>query len=164
MITFDLSRSNISFAISVVTLQSEEIIRDSISQLDNIAEHDLDDEDSYDYVIDNSGTYDDLFKQIWDIVNNDIIFKNITIDLFSTDNCVNYLRLINQTDNSCLYQLCMSNGANNVYRDEDENVVMITPVGGPNIFVNECIEGTDIIPVSMYFNEENERYYIVVEI
>ena len=40
------------------------IERNDVTQLSNVAEHDLDDEESYDFVIDNSGTYDELFEQV----------------------------------------------------------------------------------------------------
>ena len=72
------------------------INRNSVQQLDNIAEHDLDDEEDYDYIIDNSGSYDELFKTIWDIVHEDIVFKNLTIDLYTRDNIDNYLRLVEE--------------------------------------------------------------------
>lgn len=134
------------------------IIRDSISQLDNIAEHDLDDEDSYDYVIDNSGTYDELFEQIWDIVHEDIIFKNIIIDLNSSDNTNNYLRLIESTYEYEKYQICTTNGINNIYVNDDK-LMMINPIGGPTISVNEKIEYTDIVPDEITF--EDDKYYII---
>lgn len=128
------------------------INRNSVQQLDNIAEHDLDDEEDYDYIIDNSGSYDELFKTIWDIVHKDIIFKNLTIDLYTRDNIDNYLRLVEDDDNYTIYQLCLLYKIQKLYRNEG-NITMIDPVGGPIICVGQQIEGTDIIPSKITINE-----------
>ena len=70
------------------------IYRDNVKQLDNIAEHDLDDSEDFDFTIENNGTYDELFKEVWDMVHNNAIFANKTIELDSRDNTNNYLRLV----------------------------------------------------------------------
>ena len=121
------------------------ITRNSVEQLDNVAEHQLDDEENYDYVIDNSGSYDELFTTIWDIIHNDIIFKNKTIELYTRDNINNYLRLVESNEHRDIYQLCLPYKIQKLYRNEGK-ITMIDPTGGPLICVGEKIEGTDIIP------------------
>ena len=121
------------------------IKRDSVQQLDNIAEHDLDDEEDYDYIINNSGSYDELFKTIWDIVHEDIIFKNTTIDLYTRDNIDNYLRLVEVNEHRYIYQLCLPYKIQKLYRNEGK-ITMIDPTGGPLICLGQEIEGTEITP------------------
>ena len=132
------------------------INRNSITQLDNIAEHDLDEEEDYDYIIDNSGSYDDLFKTIWDITQQDIIFKNVTIDLYTRDNIDNYLRLVEENDNRYIYQLCLPYKIQKLYRNEGQ-ITMIDPTGGPIICIGQQIEGTDIIPDYIAIDEHDNR-------
>ena len=132
------------------------INRNSVQQLDNIAEHDLDEEEDYDYIIDNSGSYDELFKTIWDIVHEDVIFKNKTIDLYTRDNINNYLRLAEENDNRCIYQLCLPYKIQKLYRN-DGKITMIDPVGGPIICIGQQIEGTDIIPDWISIDEHENR-------
>ena len=57
------------------------IVRNNVIQLPNIAEHDLDEEDSYDFIIENNEGYDELFKQIWDLVHDNIQEKVLIITL-----------------------------------------------------------------------------------
>ena len=131
------------------------INRNSVQQLDNIAEHDLDDEEDYDYIIDNSGSYDELFKTIWDIVHNDVVFKNLTIDLYTRDNIDNYLRLVEENDYRKIYELCSPYKMQKLYRN-DGKITMIDPVGGPTICTGQIIEGTYISPD--YISIESSNY------
>ena len=131
------------------------INRNSVQQLDNIAEHDLDDEEEYDYIIDNSGSYDELFKTIWDIVHNDVVFKNLTIDLYTRDNIDNYLRLVEENDYRKIYELCSPYKMQKLYRN-DGKITMIDPVGGPTICTGQIIEGTYISPD--YISIESSNY------
>ena len=131
------------------------INRNSVQQLDNIAEHDLDDEEDYDYIIDNSGSYDELFKTIWDIVHNDVVFKNLTIDLYTRDNIDNYLRLVEENDYRKIYELCSPYKIQKLYRN-DGKITMIDPVGGPTICTGQIIEGTYISPD--YISIESSNY------
>lgn len=117
------------------------ITRDSIKQLENVAEHDLDDVDDYDYIIDNSGTYSDLFNNIWNIVHENIEFRNNTETLYTRENINNYLRLIQRNDNEDIYKLCVSNKINELYRSNGE-ITYINPVGGPQICIGTPIDGT----------------------
>ena len=131
------------------------INRNSVQQLDNIAEHDLDDEEDYDYIIDNSGSYDELFKTIWDIVHEDIVFKNVTIDLYTRDNIDNYLRLVEENDYRKIYELCTPYKIQKLYRN-DGKITMIDPVGGPTICAGQIIEGTYLSPD--YISIESSNY------
>lgn len=133
------------------------INRNSVQQLDNIAEHELDDIEDYNYIIDNSGSYDELFKTIWDIVHNDVIFKNKTIELYTRDNIDNYLRLVqNGNSDNTIYQLCLPYKIQKLYRNEGK-ITMIDPVGGPLICVGQEIEGTDITPDYISIDEHENR-------
>ena len=137
------------------------ITRNSIKQLDNIAEHDLDDQEDYDYIIDNSGSYDELFKTIWDIIHQDIIFENHTIDLYTRDNIDNYIRLVEISTYNYIYQLCIPYKIQKLYKS-DGKITMIDPVGGPLICVGQQIEGTDIIPDFISIDEhENHNDFLI---
>ena len=113
-------------------------------------------------MIDNSGTYDELFDSIWNIVHNDIIFKNDTIDLYTRDNIDNYLRLINETDEYYFYMLCLPYSIQKLYKDSGK-ITMIDPVGGPIICVGQTIEGTDIIPyeIQSYHPDYTNMFLII---
>ncbi len=57
--------------------KNKEMVKEIDDNTPDIVDWDwLDDEEEYDYIIDNSGSYDELFKTIWDIVHNDVVFKN----------------------------------------------------------------------------------------
>ena len=137
------------------------INRNSVQQLDNIAEHDLDEEEDYDYIIDNSGSYDQLFKTIWDITHEDVIFKNITIDLYTRDNIDNYLRLVEENEHRFIYQLCLPYKIQKLYRNEGR-ITMIDPVGGPIICLGQTIEGTYITPDYISIDEHENRNEFLV--
>lgn len=135
------------------------ITRNSISQLDNIAEHQLDDEE-YEYVINNSGSYDELFDQLWDLTHNDIQFKNITISLENSEGINNYLRLIDQSTTHNIYRLCSSQKILHLYKSND-TIIEINPVGGPCISINQEIDGTNIIPEQITYEPDGEYFEIL---
>ena len=148
------------------------IVRDSIQQLDNIAEHDLDDVEDYDYIIDNSNTYNNLFETVWNIVHNDLEFKNQGYNLYTRDNINNYLRLVKQIsrDNETynIYKLCIPFNVQQVYKQNNE-ISAINLTGGPLICLNEPIDiveetEEDIIPVKIVFNEESKQYLIYTKV
>jgi len=118
------------------------ITRDGVSQLDNVAEHDLDDQDDFDYTIENNSDYESLFYQIWDMVQDNVEFKNITYQLMSHDRSDNYIvlkevREVNdQTHNT--YLLKSEYGTSRVCH-EDGNIVAIDPSGGPMISVGDYL-------------------------
>lgn len=124
------------------------INRDSVKPLDNIAEHNLDSSYDYDYTIDNNSTYTDLFKQIWDLVHDEVIFNNETIDLQTNEQVDNYLRLIDQDDEYDYYKVVAEHGTVSERRDNGQ-IISINMIGGPMISICEMIPGTDISPVSI---------------
>ena len=71
---FDFIRKNHGILINV--------LRNDVDQLENIAEHDLDYiDDDFDFTIDNSGTYDDLFiGDYWTI--NGVNWRIVAIDYY----------------------------------------------------------------------------------
>ena len=140
--------------VNAITMTIE---RDGIQQLDNIAEHDLDDETGYDYVIDNSGSYDYLFEQVYNIVHDNIIFQNYTINLPTRDNVNNYLRKISDTE----FMLCAPIGLQKAYHAADGTFSMIDPVGGPSICVDELLfEGKHVNTITMNDDGEHQQYII----
>lgn len=147
------------------------ITRDSVKQLDNIAEHDLDNIENYDYVIDNSSSYDDLIQNVWNIVHENIEFSNITETLYTRENINNYLRLIkveNEYDDIIeTYKLCVSNTINELYRTNGE-ITYINPIGGPQICVGDVIDGTKsnnhpngLIPEKIVMDELTGKFLII---
>lgn len=120
------------------------ITRDGVSQLDNIAEHDLDNQDDYDFEIDNSGTYEELFLQVWNMVHDNIEFQNNVILLDSRDGTDNYIRLIKDDKDSQIYKLCPEYSTQRVSHSGPD-IIMIDPVGGPAIFVNSRVDGTNLM-------------------
>ena len=116
------------------------IFRDSIEQLDNVAEHELDAIEEYDFVIDNSRGYDELFQEVWDLVHDNIEFKNVTYSLYTRDNIDNYIRLYQETDDELIWKLCVPYGIQKIYKDESNNIKLIDPIGGPTIYMNEYLD------------------------
>lgn len=134
------------------------ITRDDVKQLDNVAEHDLDDEEDYDFIIDNNGTYEDLFKQVWDMVHDNIEFSNITETLMSRDGTDNYIRLVDESDSELVYKLCPQYHIQSVSHSGTD-IVKIDPSGGPCIFTNSYIEGSNIYVNKIEFIED-KGYFI----
>lgn len=116
------------------------ITRNGVQQLDNIAEHDLDYEDGFDFIINNDGTYDELLVTLWNLVHNNDIFKNITYQLPSHDMTVNCLRKLSDNKWYCCFE-------NNILRTGHENgkIISIDPSGGPMLSVGMHLEGIGII-------------------
>lgn len=131
------------------------IVRPEVVALDNVAEHDLDDEDRYTYIIENDGTYDDLFQQVWDLVHSETVFRNITTDLYTRDNVDNYLRKI--ADDS--WQICSPYNVNRLHHTNG-NISMVDLVGGPAISINECIPGTTVVPERIELDENGTKFII----
>ena len=143
------------------------IIRDSVEQLNNVAEHNLDDMESFDYIIDNSNGYDELFKEVWDLVNNNICFKNITTNLITREDINNYLRLIdsNMNENEFLWEICTSYSVQKIYKD-DELIKIIDLTGGPIITVNEQLETSEfnLFIKQIKYDDEINKFYILASI
>ncbi|MCH5167460.1 MAG: hypothetical protein J1F35_06145 [Erysipelotrichales bacterium] len=113
------------------------IVRNDISQLNNIAEHDLDEENDYDFIIENDGSYEELWNQVWDMVISHEIFKNEIVRLSSHDSTNNYLRLIKtySTGDRKIYKLCMEYSCARISHNEDGSIGMIDPSGGPSLYI-----------------------------
>lgn len=138
------------------------ITRNNVEQLDNIAEHDLDDEDRWDYFIENNGTYDELFENIWNILHDNIEFENITYDLITRENVNNYLRLISENEDESIFRLCSIYDVQKLYRN-DGSIYMVDPIGGPTIQINEPIAidlVEKIIPHKIEFDEISNTFII----
>lgn len=132
------------------------IKRSSVQQLDNTAEHELDDQNDYDYTIMNDGTYDDLMLQLWEIVYNTIEFKNETINLPSWEESQEaYLRKI---DNN-VYKLCSTQKAQNVAHSNYE-ISMLKVIGLPAITKDIVIDGTNIIPKHIELSATTNKFLI----
>lgn len=140
--------------VNAITMTIE---RDNVQQLDNIAEHELDDETGYDYVIDNSGTYDELFEQVFRIVHDNVIFQNITIKLPTRDDVNNYIRKISDTQ----YVLCAPMGLQKAYHSSETELTMIDPVGGPSICVDEQLTD-NLIVQSITLNDDCEHQQYII--
>lgn len=140
------------------------IQRDDVQQLDNVAEHDLDEEDRWDYVITNNGTYDELFEKIWDILHNDVEFKNIVYNMQTRDSVNNYLRLVDSDEYQETYKLCTQYPVNEIYKIEGETY-MVNPVGGPTIDVGFEIKTTTekkFICSKIEFDEKSNKFLIFI--
>lgn len=132
-----------------ITIQ---IRRNGIVQLENIAEHDLDEEDRYDFIVDNNDGYDELFKQIWDLVHNNCEFDNNIIELNTRENINNYLR---QIADDC-YKVCSPFGIQQINHNSIGDICMIDLKGGPTIDLGVEIPGTDIIPSRIEMDDDNK--------
>lgn len=113
------------------------IIRPEVKQLDNIAEHSLDDQE-YDFTIINDGTYDELFEQVWNLVHDNKIFQNVTFELDTRDNTKNYLRMVDEEK----WVLCPEYRLSRVSHKDGE-IVMVDPSGGPMICTNQLLESKE---------------------
>lgn len=145
------------------------IFRDSIKQLDNIAEHDLDNINDYDFVIDNSYSYDNLFDTLWNLVNDNVEFKNETITLSTRENVHNYLRLIDEDEDTRTYKLIYQFPIQNIYHyydDSSMDIISISLIGGPTITLHDYldnVEEIELYPIKIDRNETNDYYTITVK-
>lgn len=144
-----------------ITIQ---IVRDDVKALDNIAEHDLDDSEDFDYIIENNGSYDDLFLTVWNLVNENIEFKNIVKDMNTRDNIDNYLRLVYENEDKDVleYKLCTPYKVNKV-KHLDSEIIMVDPLGGPEMNKGDYISGTDLIIKEIYFDTKINKFILTVE-
>ena len=137
------------------------IVRDSVEQLNNIAEHELDNNENYDYIIDNSNGYDELFENVWNLVHNNILFSNITTNLVTRENINNYLRLVYVTNNEYIWMVCTSYKIQKIYNNGNE-ITLIDLTGVPSICVNEVLETSNY---KLYVNKieykESSNYFFI---
>lgn len=143
------------------------IIRNSIEQLSNVAEHDLDGIDDFDYIIDNSNTYNDLFQTLWDLIHNNLEFQNITYSLCSYENINNYLRLVEKTNDYYIFKLCLSYPIEELYKSNGE-ITGMRPKGGDIIEIDEPINITNhniqIIPKKIEMANRFNNFLIYTKI
>lgn len=116
------------------------IVRSDVEQLDNVAEHDLDDEEDYDFIIENDGSYEELWDAVWNLVHDNDIFRNEIIQLESHDYSNNYLRLVDDiSDIEKTYRICMEYACARASHNEDGSLAMIDPSGGPALYIGKPI-------------------------
>lgn len=138
---------------------SIKIIRNNIKQLNNIAEHKLDDENNYDFIITNNEGYDDLFEEVWNLIHDNTIFENKTVNLLTRDNINNYIRLISEKT----YVLCSPVHINRIIHDSNGNISFIDPTGGPSIIVGEKLDilsEDNIIPKKIELDQNTGKFKI----
>lgn len=146
------------------------IERDNINKLNNIAENDLDDEDYFSdiehYFIYNNGTYKELFESLWELIQQQVSFKNVTYDLITMDNFSNqkiYLKLVNENETYCVYSLNYNKGCGGIsyisHNAELINEMQIIGCMYP-IKVGEVIKGTHIMCSKIEYNYELDTYVI----
>lgn len=134
------------------------IVRDSIEQMENIAEHELDFEESFDYYIYNNGTYEDLFTEVWNLIHDNTEFYNITIPVLTReDNARTYLRKVDENR----YKLCTNNKLQKISRTNGY-IESVDPIGGPYIEINTEIPGTTILVKSIELDEITGDIFINV--
>lgn len=145
------------------------IVREGVETLENVAEHELDESDEdFDFIVDNSGNYDDLFKRIWEIVQKNRVFKNETITLRSRDNGLIYLREIKELKNgNALCRLCYHSKMNATGHNDTGKLSMCDPGGGPMIKVGDPVEiitarDETVIPRSIEFDVMSDGFIIEV--
>lgn len=139
------------------------IVRDNVEQSEDIAEHGLDmlDEESYDFVIKNNGTYEDLFNSVWDMVHESVEFSNVVIELQSRNliqkSNDSYLRKVD--DN--LYKLCLNGNKLNRMTYCDGIINMIDPIGGPELRVGNKIN--QLIIQNILYDDSRLTYFIILQ-
>lgn len=133
------------------------ITRSSVDQMENIAEHDFDDddiEDIFDFVINNDGTYDELLMNLWNLVHDNEIFKNINIKLISRDGTNNYLRKIDKNKYICMFEYTAR------VSHDNGHIVMIDPSGGPLIHIGSVIDNIPGIVTAITFDDKYSKYVL----
>lgn len=136
------------------------IVRDSVQQLNNIAEHELD-EETFDYKIDNSNGYDELFENVWNLVHNNVLFSNITTNFITRENINNYLRLVYVTNNEYIWMVCTPHNIQKIYK-EGEEIKLIDLVGGPSICIEEDLETSNCMLHINKINYQEEKNYFFI--
>lgn len=143
------------------------ITRDDVKQLDNVAEHELDFVEDWDYTIENNGTYDDLFKQVWDIIHDNVEFENITVNLNTRDNTENYLRVIYNDGNIIKYKLCSPYNILQIHRSNGE-ISMVDPLGGPVLVIGCPIDAITQLDnheiIDIHMDAITNKFVITTEI
>lgn len=143
------------------------IERPGLTQLDNIAEKSLTDEDNeFDFTIVNDTTYDALFRNLWDIVHYNSVFRNETYKLCCRDNSNNYIRKVqsDDTEEELTFELCNEHPLSSANMSGSD-INMVDPQGGPMISKDDelvTIDGTVyyVDNIESRGNGENTKFYI----
>ena len=147
------------------------IKRDSVEQLDNIAEHELDNEQDWDYTITNNGTYDDLFEYVFTILRESKEFYNITYELYSRENIHNYIRLTDvvEATSKMYFMICPEYEVSSAAHT-DGKISMLNLVGGPTIYIGQPIElaginfGIEIIPDEIWLDDKSGKFMMICDV
>lgn len=135
------------------------IYNPNIIPLNNIAEHDLDNEDNFTYFIENDGTYDALFQKVWDLVQSELVFTNTVEQLYTRADVDNYLRQISNNE----WKLCSPYKVSRIVH-RNGNIAMVDLVGGPKICVDEIIPGTKLIAKEINIDTYGDNFIITTDI
>lgn len=116
------------------------IKRPSVEQLGNIAEHNLDDNEAYDFTIYNDGTYDDLLYKLWELKDN-VVFKNLTIQIGQEFT-------LRKIDNN-KYRTCIDKPLDDIkHGDYDRGISQIV-IGYDALYVGQTINGKYISKIEL---------------
>lgn len=124
------------------------IRRPSVEQLHNIAEHDLDDNDSYDYIIYNDSTYDELLSKLWDFVH-DIVLQNITVSIGDIT-----LRKISQDDTRTEYRTCIDIPCDNIVHNTTGNIQKVIS-GNDELYIGMVIDGKPVKKIEFDYDSND---------
>lgn len=134
------------------------ITNPNIEALDNIAEHSMDEYEEYDFYIENDGTYDELFQNVWDLVHKNVVFSNYIEQLYTRENIDNYIRKIDDDK----WELCPQYHINRILHTDGE-ISTLDMVGGPTIYINEKIPGTNVIATHIEIDDNAKHFIITVK-
>lgn len=149
------------------------IDRPGIKRLDNIAEKALSENNDteeynelFDFYITNDGTYDDLFKKVWNLVHDNIVFSNETYELQCRDDSNNYIRKvsISEDESEVTFELC-NEFPISAAKSDGMNIAMLDPQGGPMIAVDDELITIDDVQyyvdsISDVGSGERTKFYI----
>lgn len=148
------------------------IQRDGIQALDNVAEHEFDNEDCWDFVVENNGTYEDLFEQVYNMLHGYEQFSNTIVELDTHENVNNYLRCYADfgsvidsfgENNQKGYEVCTEHPIQSIAHT-DGKISMLNLVGGPSIYLNQPIQTIDsneeLIPINIGFIESTNSFAV----
>lgn len=136
------------------------ITRDSVRQLPNIAEHETDGLEDFDYTLENNGGYGELFDKLWNWVQADPVIRNVTRTLDGRTDARNYIRRVAPGT----WMLCMPSGLRSMHQDPDGALTMLDPAGGPEIVVDKPLQTIDPGPrlkvEAIWRDPDTDRYML----
>ena len=152
------------------------IQREGIEALDNIAEHELDNENCWDFIVENNGTYEELFAHIYSMLHGFEQFANDIVELDTHENVNNYLRCYADFG-TCMqdgeesrqkgYELCIEYPIQSIAHT-DGKISMLNPVGGPTIYLNQPIQTIEcddiLVPINIGFVELTNSFSLICKV